>query len=165
MANIANFPDGGWLGTNGLNEIEQVSGHPDPCKHRFAVHEGLVETNLGAVSWNTRRPSGVQDEWAYVMGRLTANRRGGAIYFATRPDGHQDTREVLYIDNSGAHFRVPIIAPNIGSGGGTGFPRKIALRSNANNRLVCAEGGGGQPLIANRDTVGAWETFDVIIVE
>lgn len=40
---------------------------------------------------------------------------------------------------------------------------KIALRANANNRLVTAEAGGAQPLIANRDTVGAWEQFDVLI--
>lgn len=42
---------------------------------------------------------------------------------------------------------------------------KIALRSMANGKLVCAEDNGKQPLIANRDNPGAWETFEVIVLE
>lgn len=42
---------------------------------------------------------------------------------------------------------------------------KIALRSMANGKLVCAEGMGAQPLIANRDHPGSWETFEVIVLE
>lgn len=42
---------------------------------------------------------------------------------------------------------------------------KIALRSMANGRLVCAEDAGKQPLIANRDQPGPWETFEVIVLE
>lgn len=37
---------------------------------------------------------------------------------------------------------------------------KIALRA-ANSRYVCNESNGGQPLIANRDAIGPWETFEV----
>jgi hypothetical protein len=40
--------------------------------------------------------------------------------------------------------------------------RRIALRSLANGKIVCAEAGGDQPLIANRDNVGPWETFELI---
>lgn len=42
---------------------------------------------------------------------------------------------------------------------------KIALRSMANGKLVCAEGAGHQPLIANRDAVGDWETFELITLD
>ena len=35
---------------------------------------------------------------------------------------------------------------------------KIALQA-ANGQYICAEGGGGQNLIANRDAIGPWETF------
>jgi hypothetical protein len=35
----------------------------------------------------------------------------------------------------------------------------VGLRAMANNRIVTAEGGGGQPLIANRTSVGWWERF------
>lgn len=42
---------------------------------------------------------------------------------------------------------------------------KIALRSMANGKLVCAEDGGAQPLIANREGIGTWETFELILLE
>ena len=35
---------------------------------------------------------------------------------------------------------------------------RFALRAN-NGKFVCAEGGGGRELIANRDQIGPWETF------
>jgi len=41
---------------------------------------------------------------------------------------------------------------------------KIALKSVANGKLVCAEDGGGKALIANRTVVGPWETFQMITV-
>jgi hypothetical protein len=40
--------------------------------------------------------------------------------------------------------------------------RRVAIRSLANGRIVCAENGGEQPLIANRDGIGPWETFEII---
>lgn len=42
---------------------------------------------------------------------------------------------------------------------------KVALRSMANGKFVCAEGAGGQPLIANRDAAQLWETFEVVFLE
>ena len=36
----------------------------------------------------------------------------------------------------------------------------FALKAN-NNRYVCAENGGGQELIANREQIGPWETFSI----
>jgi lysophospholipase L1-like esterase len=38
----------------------------------------------------------------------------------------------------------------------------IGLRSRQNSKIVTAEAGGQQPLIANRDAVGPWEAFDRI---
>ncbi len=38
----------------------------------------------------------------------------------------------------------------------------VTLRARANNRIVTAEQGGAQPLIANRTTAGAWEQFTVV---
>ncbi len=38
----------------------------------------------------------------------------------------------------------------------------VALRARANGRLVCAENAGQSALIANRDAIGQWETFDLI---
>lgn len=39
--------------------------------------------------------------------------------------------------------------------------KKIALRA-ANGQYVCAEGGGGREVVANRDSAGLWETFEVV---
>ncbi len=36
----------------------------------------------------------------------------------------------------------------------------IHLRAN-NGQYVCAEGGGGREVVANRDARGPWETFTV----
>jgi hypothetical protein len=38
----------------------------------------------------------------------------------------------------------------------------IALKSMANGKFVCAENKGADPLIANRDAVGDWESFDLV---
>jgi hypothetical protein len=38
---------------------------------------------------------------------------------------------------------------------------KIQLRTD-NNHYVCAEGGGGQAIVANRVAAGPWETFDLV---
>lgn len=42
-----------------------------------------------------------------------------------------------------------------------GSPIKIALRAY-NGQYLCAEGGGGGAVVANRDTIGAWETFQLV---
>jgi|GEM_PF-1156779 len=51
-----------------------------------------------------------------------------------------------------------------GGGGGTGAPvgATIAMRSMANDQIVCADNAGTDPLITNRTAVGPWEQFVVI---
>ncbi len=43
----------------------------------------------------------------------------------------------------------------------TGLPAFIALQA-ANSQYVCAEGGGGDGVVANRNLILAWETFGLI---
>ncbi|MCO8275508.1 hypothetical protein M1L60_33485 [Actinoplanes sp. TRM 88003] len=38
----------------------------------------------------------------------------------------------------------------------------VGLKSRHNQRYVSADGGGDQPLIANREAIGLWEEFDLI---
>lgn len=109
----------GYVGTYDANEIEIVSTIKDPPKIRLVVDADKVESNLGCVSFNTRRPDGEHDEHAYVMGRLTADKQGGALYLGVRAPGSQHVREVLYLDSGQAIFRVPIVAPNLMSGAGS----------------------------------------------
>ena len=105
----------GFFATIGDNETTIVSTVPDPPKLRLAVDADKVESNLGALSFNTRRVDGseTQDERGLVMGRLTANTLGGAVYIAVSPSQHAAVREVFYIDNGAAIFRVPVQAPNL----------------------------------------------------
>eukprot|EP00850_Spirogloea_muscicola_P018599 SM000172S03072 [mRNA] locus=s172:152092:155525:- [translate_table: standard] len=42
---------------------------------------------------------------------------------------------------------------------GLGDGTVLHMRSAANNKWLCAEGGGGGPLLANRDDPQGWETF------
>jgi hypothetical protein len=42
------------------------------------------------------------------------------------------------------------------------FGTPIGLRAHANGQIVSAESAGAQPLTANRNSVDAWETFDLI---
>lgn len=59
------------------------------------------------------------------------------------------------------HTNYRFVAP---PGYAPGVKLKVALRSGANGRLVCAENAGAAPLIANRDKAGAWETFEIQVV-
>lgn len=38
----------------------------------------------------------------------------------------------------------------------------VALRAHANSLIVCADNAGASPLIANRTSAGAWETFQLV---
>lgn len=107
----------GWLGTINDNEIELNTTMNDPVKVRLAINEGVVESNLGAISWNRSRNDGQHHEDALIGGRLTANKQGGAVAIAVRPqhgNNNENVREVFYIDDGVAIFRVPIQAPGLG---------------------------------------------------
>jgi len=115
MAKLFDLPFG-YVGTYDDNELEIVSTKSDPPKLRFAVDADKVESNLGAPSFNIRRSDGRHEEYALVMGRLTADKQGGALYVAVRPPGQSAVQEVAYFDSGQAIFHVPVIAPNLGGG-------------------------------------------------
>jgi len=96
----------GWVGTYDDNEVEIVSTKADPPKLRLAIDADKVESNLGAVSFNLRRPDGRHEELALVQGRLTADKQAGAVYIAVRPPGGAGVKEVAYFDSRTAQFRV-----------------------------------------------------------
>jgi hypothetical protein len=50
-----------------------------------------------------------------------------------------------------------------GSSGAIGHGDSIALRAY-NGQYLCAEGGGGREVVANRNAVGPWEGFQIEIV-
>lgn len=119
----------GWIGPYGDNELEVVSTIQDPPKVRLAVDADKVESNLGSVSFNLRRPDGIHEEYGEIMGRLTADKREGALYIALRPHGEQACREVLYLDPHTAIFRVKVEAPNLNTGSSLVPPNELVSPS------------------------------------
>ena len=65
---------------------------------------------------------------------------------------HEGDFTIIFDGNSGSSSS---IVPPSGS-------RVVALRSNANNKFVCADNFGNNPLIANRDEASDWEKFDLV---
>ena len=112
MPKLFDLDGGGYVGTYDVNELEHVSTIADPVKYRVAIDEDQVESNLGGLSANLRRPDGRHEEYALAMGRLTADKQAGAFYIAVRQRGTQEVREVAYFDNDVIVFRAPIQAPN-----------------------------------------------------
>ena len=96
---IATF-DHGRLETSGDNEIKHASDIADPGKYRFSVPEGLVESNLGATSFNSERSSGVMDERASVGARLLED-GSAAVFIAITDVKGQPIREVLLVSRFG----------------------------------------------------------------
>lgn len=151
----------GELRTYDDNEVWiRALGKQDPGKLRISLPASLVESNLGCISFNIERDGQMKlDEYAYVMARLRPDRDqglAGALYVAIRPPNHDGCKEVLYLDNNVARFRVPIEAPGLGSGGGSGDKlvsgdgRFTAVMQDDGNFVVYKEGA---PIFAT-DTGG-----------
>ena len=144
MGEIIKIFPWGWIGTLGDNEIEIVSTKRDPPKVRQSVVADRVESNLGSVCFNLRRTADPaderQDEMAYVMGRLTADKQQGALYVALAPSVGQHCREVLYLDPNRAIFRVPVTAPNLG--GAAAYPARFASDDGRYVFIVQGDDGG-----------------------
>ncbi|WP_206319364.1 PQQ-dependent sugar dehydrogenase [Actinacidiphila epipremni] len=81
----------------------------------------------------------------------------GKIYYVARnPSGKTGPGALMNVNwmvFTGAGVGTP------GTPGGTGG---ISLKAHANGKFVTADNAGAAPLIANRDAVGPWETFDEI---
>ena len=73
-------------------------------KYRFSVPEGLVESNLesnlGATSFNSERPSGIMDERASIGARLLQD-GSAAVFIAITDAKGQSIREVLLVSRFG----------------------------------------------------------------
>ncbi|MFC5532596.1 discoidin domain-containing protein [Cohnella yongneupensis] len=88
----------------------------------------------------------------YVRLYITTPVQDNAAYFQT--PGDRSNARIYEFEAYGT--------PGSG-GGGTGAPvgQTISMRATVNGKLVCADNGGADPLIANRDSAGPWEQFAV----
>lgn len=146
----------GWFGSyaRSTNEMELVATDDDPAGLRGGkTWRSGRGWNLFKISGNIVRDDGVHEEYGLIRFRLAPNEREGAIECVVRNEQGGETA-IFYADAHGVHFGVPVHFPR----------RRIALQAEANGKLVCAEGAGNQPLIANRTDVGQWETFEEIEV-
>lgn len=146
--------------------ITQKNDIVDCPKVRFMTEESH---SIGAFSWDVKMPNGERRELVNIKGARASAEGGSPIAGHIRigindgtGGGDANMAKVMDLFHDRIFSYVPIFAPNFGGGQP---PKAIALRARANGKLVCAENDGSQPLIANRDAVGEWETFDVIVVE
>ena len=72
-------------------------------------------------------------------------------------------REVVANRNAIGRWETFKIMRADGSGGEIANGQQVALGAS-NGQFVCAEGGGGREVVANRSAIGAWETFTIEIV-
>lgn len=79
-------------------------------------------------------------------------------------DQPEHTTAVSYTPKTVWSFFRSNYRPELPPGCDAGVRVRVALRAAANGRLVCAENAGALPLVANRDRVGSWETFEVRVV-
>ncbi len=108
--------------------------------------------STGTASWDTRSPIG--SGWN-VFGRFTASDSG--VIYAIRQSGALDWYCNDGFDTGASAWR------NV-QGILQGFGCLASLRAS-NGQYVCAEGGGGQALIANRGSIGGWESFNLIYLD
>lgn len=93
----------------------------------------------------------------YIQGDNTvALRASNGMYLSAEPGAGGKLAATKKTIGDNERFNV-IIVDNVASGTLADLSQ-LALRAN-NGRLVCAENGGGQELVANRDQLGPWETF------
>lgn len=115
---------------NGLTVESKIA---DPAELSVSIDADKVESNIGKVRFDLRRSDGVHEEYAYVMGRLTADKQEGAIYFAVKKRGEQQAREVLYIDPNGITSQIPIV--------GATPARSLIQSPNGKVVLACQDDG------------------------
>ncbi len=108
--------------------------------------------STGTNSWTT---SGAVGSGWNVFGRFTASDSG--VIYTIRQSGALD-----WYRHDG--FETGTQAWRSVQGILQGFGCLVALRGTSGH-YVCAEGGGGQAVVANRGAVGGWESFNLIYLD
>ena len=73
-----------------------------------------------------------------------------------------DAGDHLHPNDAGMQAIANAVDLNLFGTGTTTPVTAVSLRAHANNRYVCADNTGTSPLIANRTSIGPWETFDLL---
>jgi hypothetical protein len=134
-------------------------------------YESLIESDVWynkdkswTTDWNTAVSTAKIDLQSVATHELGHSIGMGDIYYPVLPSTDPRTKDYEQVMNL---YDAP--QRTLGNGDRTGVQTlygvpvwgNIALRAY-NGQYVCAEGGGGRELIANRDWVREWETFGLI---
>jgi hypothetical protein len=96
-----------------------------------------------------------QNNSPLTSGDPVALRAGNGRFIGIR---EQDPYPVIVKEKNFNSWEAFTILRADGSDGEITGGQQVALRAN-NGMFVCAEGGGGRELVANRSVIGPWETF------
>jgi hypothetical protein len=101
---------------------------------------------------------------ATTAGTLTIPAQAGKSYLVERTSSPTNAQPFAALTGTPATAAKRLDRAMIGLAGGASGPGNgtISLRARANGKLVTADNAGANPLIANRDTIGTWEQFDLI---
>ncbi|CAF2017514.1 unnamed protein product [Rotaria magnacalcarata] len=152
-----------WYGVGVDNFIHFIT----KARERFG-NKPVWVTEFACTSWNQGQP--ISQEEINNFFNQSINRLDGidwieryAWFGATRHlDAALGSGNCL-ISSQGTLSELGKIYVNGGSTiGPSQGSRVVALRSNANNKFVCADNFGNNPLIANRDEASDWEKFDLV---
>ena len=144
-------PGGGAMGDHPISWCQSYGGGRSFYTGLGHTEASYTESNftgmiLGAIQWaggaTTATCTPVSDPVTGTSWRARANSR-----FVTTAAGNLIASATTASTNSERFDIVDL-------GGGN-----VAFRSKANGMYVCAENAGAAPLVANRASVGAWETF------
>ncbi len=153
------------------NEVEHlVDDYCGGYSYRKNVNNPSVWSNHAsgtAMDLNfDQHPNGASVSQTFTSGQVAAIRGilsdcGGVIYWGGDYRGTVDAMH-FEINVPPGDSRLTSLATRIRGTVSSPPAGASTLRARANNRLVAADAGGSDPLIANRTVAGPWETYDVI---
>jgi hypothetical protein len=156
-AGFAGHREAADFGTTPIHQLMVENGvsayfHGHDHQYVYETRDGIVYQEVPSPSMSTSGFSGIYtegDHGDYQTIKILPS--PGHLRITVTPT--QAT--VDYVRNSGAVDYSYAILPNVRAGA------EVALQA-ANGQYVCAEGGGGQEVVANRDWILGWETFNLI---
>jgi len=142
---------------------------------RIWVPAAVPQTDENGHQWYTRyiqvikdKPGGQQGidllwTWKYESGNAYVPICGDTPVPPTELEARV---KALEVQNEVQHLEIEDLKARVEKleQGGMTFPKRIALKSLANGKIVAAEINSSKALVANRDAIGPWEQFELFVL-